>query len=77
VRGYRGDLGVAVTDGDRRIFLVYHHRADDPAPIEGTAERNAIPEGAFPYSSGTFGDSRTFKLNDKEVVVSAKERPNP
>ena len=74
VRGYRGDVGVAVTDGDRRIFLVYHHRADDPAPIEGTADRNAVPEGVFPYSSGTFGENRTFKLDDKEVIVSARDR---
>jgi|GEM_PF-6155956 len=77
VRGYRGDLGVAVTDGDRRIFLVYHHRADDPPPFEGTAERNAVPEGAFPYSSGTFGEARTLRFNDKEGIVPVKERSDP
>lgn len=62
-RGYRGDLGVAVMDGDRRIFLVYHHATDDPPPFEGSADRNAVPAGLFPHASGTFGEAKAIRLD--------------
>jgi hypothetical protein len=74
-RGYRGDLGAAVMDGDRRIFLVYHHATDDPPPFEGTADRNAVPNDAFPYPSGTFGETRTIRLNRADPIEPVVEPP--
>lgn len=74
-RGYRGDLGVAVMDGDRRIFLVYHHAADDPPPFEGSAERNAVPDGVFPRASGTFGEAKTIRLDGPNGIEPAVEPP--
>jgi hypothetical protein len=74
-RGYRGDLGVAVMDGDRRVFLVYHHANDDPPPFEGSADRNAVPGGAFPYASGTFGEARTIRLDGPDGFEPVRDSP--
>jgi hypothetical protein len=75
IPGYRGDIGVAVTDGDRRIFLVYHHCEDDPPPFPGSQERNAVPKGVFLSASGTFGESRVMTFGESGLEWSNPKDP--
>jgi hypothetical protein len=74
--GYLGDLGVVAMDGDRPIFLAYHHADNDPPPFKGSADRNAVPNGAFPHASGTFGEAKLVLLDGTAGIEPVVEAPH-